>query len=350
MDSELQALMNKINKKLGDGTIVLGSEITRELVPRCTSGSLSMDIALGGGWPLNRWCEIIGYESAGKTLIALKTIAANQARDKHWQTLWFDAEQCWDREWAKTLGVDDSRVLVMADNSMESVYQSCIDFLATRKVDCIVIDSLPALVPEREDDNVVGELAPGLGALLTGQFFRKQQPATKRSLTGSEKPVLGLMINQWRDRIGVMYGDPRTTPGGRGKNFFYSIRVEVKRDEWIEEGEFRVGQAIKATCIKNKTAPPQRVAVVDFYFTDSGEFQAGDYDRTKELVSVALMRGLVARTGAYYNYGGRKWQGRQSLLDALRDDSALCARLDQDVRRHIFRPQGGTVKRTARKR
>ncbi|HET7110156.1 MAG TPA: hypothetical protein VFI41_04750 [Gemmatimonadales bacterium] len=346
MDSQIAALIAKVNKKLGEGTLILGSEMSSEIRPRCTSGSLSLDIALGGGWPLNQWCEIIGYESSGKTALALKTIAANQARDPKWTALWFDAERSWDREWVQTLGVDDSRVIVMTDNGMETVYQTCIEFLSTRKVDCVVVDSLPALVPEREDDNDIGQLAPGLGAILSGQFFRKQQPAMKRSMVKAERPVLGLMINQWREKIGVMYGDPRTTPGGRGKNFFFVVRLEVKRDEWIEDGDFRVGQTIKAHCIKNKTAPPQRTAVFDFYFTDAGGFSAGGYDRPKEIVAVGLMHKLISRSGAYYAFGGEKYQGKQALLDALREQPDLLGELEAEIMSTLYpRQRSGVSKR-----
>lgn len=347
MDNQLQAIINRINKKLGDGTILLGSDIIRAEWTRCTSGSLSLDIALGGGWPGNQWSEIVGYESAGKTLIALKTIAANQARDKQWTAVWFDAEQSWDKKWVRQLGVDDKRVIVMSDNGMETCYQACIDFLSTKKVDCIVIDSLPALVPEREDEGEVGELKVGMGALLTGQFFRKQRSATRRSLTVEERPVFGLVINQWRDRIGVMYGDPKTTPGGRGKNYSFVVRIEVKRDEWLEDGDFRVGHTIKAHCIKNKTAPPQRTAVVDFYFTDSGPFRGGQFDTAKEIVALGLKYMAIDRAGSFYSYGEQRWQGRERLLSALRDEPELLAKLEAEVDRLAFKkpPESGTVKR-----
>jgi recombination protein RecA len=351
MDASIKAIMTKINHKLGEGTIILGSDIELEIRPRCPSGSLSLDIALGGGWPLNQWCEIIGYESAGKTLVAMKTIAANQAQDPNWTALWFDAERSWDKRWARQLGVDDKRVIVMADNGMETVYQACIEFLGTRKVDCVVIDSLPALVPEREDENDIGAMAPGLGAILTGQFFRKQQPATKRSMTKTERPVLGLMINQWREKIGVMHGDPRTTPGGRGKNFFFVVRLELKRDDWIEEGDFRVGQTIKAHTVKNKTAAPQRTAIFDFYFADAGEFQAGEYDKAKEIVAVGLMHKLVGRAGAFYSYGGQKWQGRDRLLDALRTQPEMLAGLEAEIMSTLYpqSPGRGTSKRSVKR-
>lgn len=351
MDAALQAIINRINKKLGDGTILVGSQIVREVIPRCASGSLSLDIALGGGWPGNQWSEIVGYESAGKTLIALKTIAANQARDPKWTAVWFDAEQCWDRKWARQLGVDDKRVIVMSDNGMETVYQTCIDFLSTRKVDCIVVDSLPALVPEREDEKEMGELTVGLGALLTGQFFRKQRSATRRSLTIEERPVFGLVINQWRDRIGVVYGDPKTTPGGRGKNYSFVVRVEVKRDEWLEDGDFRVGHTIKAHCIKNKTAPPQRTAVVDFYFVDSGPFTAGQFDSAKEIVALGLKYQAIERAGSFYSYGDQRWQGRERLLNALRDEPELLKALETEVLNYAFkRPVTSAVSKRTLKR
>lgn len=352
MDAAVQAIITKVNRKLGEGTIILGSDIKREEIQRCPTGSLSLDIALGGGWPYNQWCEIIGFESSGKTAVALKTVAANQARDPKWLTVWVDAERSWDKRWARTLGVDDSRVIVLNDNGMETVYQSVIDFLGTQKVDCVVVDSLPALVPEREDERDMGEMAPGLGALLTGQFFRKQQPATKRSMTQEQRPCLGLMINQWREKIGVMHGDPRTTPGGRGKNFFYVIRIEVKRAEWIEEGDFRVGQTIKAHVIKNKSAPPQRTAVFDFYFADASPFVAGQYDRTKEIVGVALLHQLLERAGAYYTWGDNRWRGKEAVLAAIREQPDLAAGLDEEIRRHLFKTgpkERGVSKRSVRR-
>lgn len=332
MDAALRATIQKINEKLGEGTVVLGSEIKRELLPRCTTGSLSLDVALGGGWPMNQWNEVVGNESSGKTAIVLKTIAANQARDKQWTAVWFDAERSYDPTWAAKLGVDNERTIVVAENGMETVYQATIEFLAGQNVDAVVIDSLPALVPEREDDSSMDDMQVGLGALLTGKFFRKQQGATKRSLIKAERPVVGIMINQWRDKIGVMYGDPRTTPGGRGKNFFYVTRLEVRRDEWIEEKSIRYGQTIKANVLKNKTAVPHKVAMMDFYFDDLGSFNAGEYDRVKEIVNVGVLQGIIRQAGGWYRRGEeQKWKGRQGLYDALRKDAKLAGEIETEV-------------------
>lgn len=331
MDAALKATIEKINSKLGEGTVVLGSEIKREFAPRCTTGSLSLDVALGGGWPMNQWNEVIGMESSGKTAIVLKTIAANQARDKQWTAVWFDAERSYDPEWAAKLGVDNARTIVVSENGMETVYQATIDFLQSQNVDAVIIDSLPALVPEREDDATMEDLQVGLGALLTGKFFRKQQGATKRSLIKAERAVVGIMINQWRDKIGG-YGDPRTTPGGRGKNFFYVVRLEVKRDEWIEEKQTRYGQTIKAYTMKNKTAVPHKTAMMDFYFDDLAPFSAGEYDRVKEIVNVGVLSGVIRQAGGWYRRGEeQKWKGRQGLYDAFRKDETLCGEVEAEV-------------------
>jgi len=352
MDAALRATIEKINSKLGEGTVVVGSEIRRELLPRCTTGSLSLDVALGGGWPMNQWNEVIGNESSGKTAIVLKTIAANQARDKDWTAVWFDAERSYDPAWAEKLGVENARTIVVTENGMETVYQTAIEFLASQSVDAVVIDSLPALVPEREDDSEMDSLQVGLGALLTGKFFRKQQGATKRSLIKEERPVVGIMINQWRDKIGVMYGDPRTTPGGRGKNFFYVTRLEVKRDEWIEEKNTRYGQTIKCQTLKNKTAVPHKTAMMDFYFDDLAPFSAGEYDRVKEIANVGVLQGIIRQTGGWYRRGEeQKWKGRQGLYDALRKDEKLASALEAEIlAAALHKPVQTPQKRTVRRR
>jgi recombination protein RecA len=332
MEAKLKAIVKKLNEKYGEGTIVLGSEVSWDL-PRCPTGSLSLDVALGGGWPMNQWSEIVGEESSGKTLIAMKTVAANQARNPSWMTVWFDAEHTYDPVWARKLGVDSEKVIVIPEQGMEQVYQMALEFLSSREVDCIIIDSLPALVPEREENAAMEDFQVGLGAFLTGKFFRKQGSHTKRSLAESERPVLGLMINQWREKIGVMYGDPRTTPGGKGKNFFYVTRVEVRRDEWIEEKDTRYGQTIKARVFKNKTAVPHRLALMDFYFSDLAPFKAGQFDEVKEIANLAVLKKIITQHGGgFYRYGeDHKWRGRQGLYDAIRTDDAVRAAITAEV-------------------
>lgn len=178
LTGDLAKVFAAINKKMGDDTIVLGSEIT-ESGKRLTSGSVAVDVALGGGWPANQWHEIIGEASNGKTAIALKTIAANQARDPEFTTVWVAAEE-WVPEYAQICGVDPSRVYVVSTNIMEEAYEAVVQIAQSKAVDCIVIDSLPALVPTTENAAEMETATVGRGALLTNKFFRKVGKASKR--------------------------------------------------------------------------------------------------------------------------------------------------------------------------
>ncbi len=325
----LNSIINAMNKKYGDGAIVKGSEV-RELMPRITTGILAYDLMLGGGWPANQWSEIIGEESSGKTALAYKTIAANQALDPEFTALWIAAEE-YVPDYAKSIGVDLDRLWVVESNIMEQVYDLVIKTLDNRAVDMIVIDSLPALVPSDESEKMMEEFTVGLGARLTGKFFRKSSKSQKRSLIHDERQCTGIMINQWREKIGVMWGDNRTTPGGKAKNFHYFCRVEVKRDEWIKAKDETVGQTIKARTMKNKTYRPQQVAVVDYYFAETTGFNRGDFDTTKDVVNIAIAYDLITRAGAYYSYGDQKWQGKDGVLQAVREDADLRDKITKEV-------------------
>lgn len=335
MNPELSKIVAKLNKKFGPETIVLGKDIRDDVLARVTSGSLALDVALGGGWPTNQWHEIVGEASNGKTAIALKTIAANQQLDPDFTTVWVAAEQ-WVPSYAEMCGVDLSRVYVISTNIMEEAYEAVIEFVETKAVDCVVIDSLPALVPIAEDEKEMDEATVGKGALLTGKFFRKVGKASKRSLVESERPFIGLMINQYRMKIGVMYGDPKTTPGGEAKNYAFFTRIEVKRDEWIDAGsgqeKRRVGQTIKVRTLKNKSAPPSQTAYVDFYFDNGGTIDKGEYDLAKEIVALGIIYKVIVRAGAYYRYSDRQWQGADALVASIREEIDLKEALDADVR------------------
>jgi recombination protein RecA len=266
----------------------------------------------------------------GKTTLALKTVAANQARDPDWTVVWVAAED-YNSEWAQKLGVDNRRVILVEENEMEIAFQAVLDFSSTKEVDAVVIDSLPMLEPNRERAGVMEDFQPGLAAFLTGKFFRKARKSTKRSLTNQERPVLGLVINQWREKIGVMYGDPRTTPGGKAKNFAYTTRVECTRDEWIKAGERKVGQVMKFHVIKNKSAPAGRLGYVNFYFVDHGKHKAGSFDAVTEAAVTGMDLGVIERKGAYYRFEGRQWQGRQPLFTALADEPDLARQVHEAV-------------------
>ncbi|WP_188187588.1 hypothetical protein [Nonomuraea sp. SYSU D8015] len=329
LDSDALALIAKVRKTHGENSITLASDIaTGQYI---TSGSLALDVMLGGGWPTNKWTEIIGKESHGKTTIVLKTIAANQALNPEFTTLWIAAEH-YNRERAEELGVDNDRVIVIPTQAMEFAYQTILEFAASRTVDCIVLDSYPALTPSEESEKEMSEAVMAVGARLTGKFFRKVGEAMIRSMDGSDRALTCFFINQWRDQIGGYSprGTPKTTPGGNAKNYAFWCRVEITRDEFIDEarpgkGKVRVGQVIKAKTVKNKSAPPQRVASVDFYFADApllGYFR-GDYDLAKEYLVYAVLYDVIRRGGAIYTYGDRKWKGKEDLLGSIREELDL---------------------------
>jgi recombination protein RecA len=334
INDEARKLMAQLNKKLGTNVVVLGGDVRTDLITRVTTGSTTFDYVLGGGFPSNQWNELIGEASHGKTAIALKTIAANQAKDPEFTTVWVAAEQ-WVPEYAEMCGVDPSRVIVIETNIMEEAYDAVLAFAESKSVDAIVIDSLPALVPGPEDEKSMEEMTVGRGALITNKFFRKAGAAMKRSLVESERPILGIIINQYRMKIGVMHGDPRTTPGGEGKNYAFFTRAEVRRDEWIEIGsgnnKQRVGQRIKIRVLKNKTAPPQRVAFVDFYFAPFSIYEAGDYDIAKEVAAMSIIKNIVDRKGGWISYGDKKWNGQEALVNSIREEVDLLEELREKV-------------------
>lgn len=334
MNDEAKKVLLQLNKKFGDDVVVMASDIRSDIIPRITSGSTTLDYVLGGGFPGNQWNELIGDPSNGKTALALKTIAANQKLNPNHTTVWVAAEQ-WVPEYADMCGVDQSRVIVIETSVMEEAYDAVIAFAESKSVDAIVIDSLPALSPTPELEKTMGEATVGRGALLTNKFFRVVGAAMKRSLVEDERPVLGLIINQFRMKIGVMHGDPRTTPGGEGKNYAFFTRCELKRDEWIEVGtgnnKVRIGQRIKVRTIKNKTAPPQRIAYFDFYFADGGPIAKGEIDFAKEIAALAVVKGLIERKGAWYQYKDNKWQGMESVIESIREDIDLKEELQNEV-------------------
>ena len=334
INDEARKIVATLNKKFGDSVVVLASSIRSDLIPRITSGSITLDYVLGGGFPGNQWNELIGEPSHGKTALALKTIAANQALNPDYTTVWVAAEQ-WVPEYAAMCGVDTDRVIVIETNIMEEAYQAVIEFAESKAVDAIVIDSLPALSPAPEMEKDMSEVTVGRGALLTNKFFRVVGTAMKRSLVEDERPILGLIINQYRMKIGVQHGDPRTTPGGEGKNYAFFTRCEVRRKEWIEIGsgtnKVRVGQQIVVRTLKNKSAPPQRVAYFDFYFAEGGDCAPGEFDFAKEIVSLAVIGGIITRKGGWYYYGERKWQGTESVIASLREELDLKEELQKKV-------------------
>ncbi|WP_329272022.1 hypothetical protein [Streptomyces sp. NBC_01451] len=337
LSNEARAVMAQINKKHGPGSVIVAS--TMPTLSRFTTGSLSLDVMLGGGWPANQWNEILGAESSGKTTIVHKTIAANQQRDPEFQTFWVAAEH-YDIEWASALGVDVDRVAVYSTNAMEDAYTALLNAAESRAFDAVVLDSYPALVADDEAEKEMDQATISAGARVTGRFFRKAGSATRRSLVDVERPLLALIINQWRDQIGGWSPagmTPKTSPGGRAKNYAYYTRLEASRTEWIDEkrpggGSLRVGQVIKLKTIKSKSAAPQQVATVRFFFADSATgIQKGDYDTAAEMVTMGILYGLIKLDGTWYKYAGHQWHGEKKMRAAFLEDLDLQEQIAADV-------------------
>lgn len=342
---ETDALIRDTNKAMKSDVLRYASEIPT--FTRATTGSLAYDLALGGGWPVNVWNEIIGLESHGKTVIALKTIAANQALDSSYRVLWVASED-FNRAWAETLGVQTDRVVLAETNVMEDAYAILLDALEKQSVDAVVLDSYPALSASAEADSTFFDATVAIGARLTNKLMRVSPPAQRRA--EGERPCLCLIINQWRDTIG-QYGDPRITPGGKGKNFSYFTRIDVVRDGWIEKpSKVKVGQVIKIRTVKNKTAPPLRVAQTNFYFDDDSPFHAGDYDTVAEISNIALTYEIIERHGAWYHYGTEKWNGKEAVLARMREDLGMQREIDTEVRRRVLGQAPPNAAKIRRKR
>jgi recombination protein RecA len=335
----VEVVMAEVNKEYGPETVVWGSQIRYSDLPRISSGSYALDTALGGGWQTNAFHELYGDESSGKTTIILKTIAAQQALNPEHITYWIAAEE-FVPDWARDLGCDTNRIIVMQTNILEEACNAAIRVLESRTVDVLVIDSLPALSPISESEGTMDDQQIGLAARLLGKFFRKSYTAMKRSLVEDDRAVTIFIVNQWREKIGIMFGDNRTTPGGRAKNFWYTTRLECKRDDWLTEGERRaakkVGITIKALTKKNKSYPPERVAVFDFYF-DGNEagISPGSYDLAKELITLALLHELFRVKASYYYLGDDSWHGRAALEEQVRWDLSLQEKLRSAISERI---------------
>jgi recombination protein RecA len=325
---------NKALVKKGLKPLISASEIY--VPPRQTSGILSLDVALGGGWPTNRWIEIVGESSASKTTTVLHTIAVNQAKDKNYSAFWVASEP-YNPEWAEAHGVDNNRVEVFEHNNMELCFQEILDAGRENVFDAIVLDSYPALIASDESDKDMEGFTVGGGARRVGQFFRKI-PDTY----SDDRPYVGFFINQFRDKIGGFspYGTPTTEPGGKAKNYQFYQRVKIGRDDWIEEavdglGKVKVGQTVKYLITKNKAGAPQKTAVADMYFENSAKgFKPGDYDMLRDTITMAVVFKVIRRAGAWFNYTSLdneefKWQGRDALVEELRGKPILMGEISK---------------------
>lgn len=314
----LKTTVAQIEKQFGEGAIMaLGAEHVKQ-IEGIPTGSLSLDMALGGqGIPRGRIIEIFGPESSGKTTLALHVVS--QAQQAGGIAAFVDAEHALDPSWAKKLGVELDGLLVSQPSSGEEAMHITEMLIKSNAVDVIVIDSVAALVPQKELDGEIGDSHVGLQARLMSQSMRKLTGAIARSKTAV------IFINQIREKIGVMFGSPETTPGGRALKFYSSCRIDVRRIGQLKDGEEVVGQRVKAKVVKNKVAPPFRVAEFDMMHKD-GISYVGD------VLDLAMAHKIVTKAGAWFRYGDEQLgQGRERVRTMLKENKKLTAELTKKI-------------------
>ena len=314
----LRTALRQIEKQFGEGAIMpLGAD-RRGPIPGIPTGSLSLDIALGGqGIPRGRIIEIFGPESSGKTTLALHVAA--QAQKTGGIAAIIDAEHAFDPIWAKKLGVELDTLLVSQPTSGEEAMQIAEMLIKSNAVDVIVVDSVAALVPRQELEGEIGDTHVGLQARLMSQSMRKLTGAIAKSKTAV------IFINQIREKIGVMFGNPETTPGGRALKFYSSCRIDVRRIGQLKEGEEVVGQRVRAKVVKNKVAPPFRVAEFDMMAINGISYEG-------DVLDLAVSAKLVARSGAWFKYGETYLgQGKEKARNFLIENPQVTAELREKV-------------------
>ena len=306
----LEAAMKQIEKQYGKGAVMrLGDEAQRN-VEANPSGSLTLDIALGiGGYPKGRIIEIYGPESSGKTTVALHAIA--EVQNNGGFVAFIDAEHALDTMYARKLGVDIENLILSQPDTGEQALEIAEALIRSGSVEMIVIDSVAALVPEAEISGEMGDSHVGLQARLMSQAMRK--------LSGiiSKTGTTAIFINQIREKVGVMFGSPETTPGGRALKFYSSVRLEVRRGEQLKQGTDIVGNKINIKVVKNKVAPPFKVATVDLIYGEG-------ISKIGELLDLAVEKEIIQKSGAWFSYNNEKiGQGRENAKKFIEDNSQL---------------------------
>ncbi|MDR1354169.1 MAG: recombinase RecA [Oscillospiraceae bacterium] len=307
--SNLESAIIQIEKQFGKGAIMtLGQSALA--VESISTGSIALDLALGvGGLPRGRITEIFGPESSGKTTVALHLVASAQKLGG--TAAFIDVEHALDPVYAAALGVDVDSLLVSQPDAGEQALEITETLVRSGAVDAVVLDSVAALVPRQEIEGEMGDAHVGLQARLMSQALRKLTSII------SKTNCVAIFINQLREKVGVVYGNPETTPGGRALKFFSSIRIDVRRTEHLKDGTEVVGNRTKARVVKNKVAPPFRDAEFDIMY-------GRGISREGEIVDIAMKRGLITRNGAWFNYGDtRLGQGRDNAKKYLRNDPGL---------------------------
>ena len=320
----LQATIDKIEKDFGKGTIMKLGDQPQWDVQVIPSGSIALDHALGiGGYPKGRIIEIFGPESSGKTTLAIHAIA--QAQKQGGIAAIIDAEHAFDRSYAKALGVDLDGLLISQPDNGEQALEIADNLIRSGAIDIIVIDSVAALTPKAEIEGEMGDNKVGLQARLMSQALRKLTANISKTNTCC------IFINQLREKIGVMFGNPETTTGGNALKFYASVRIDVRRTTQIKDGEEALGNRTKVKVVKNKMAPPFKKAEFDIVYGEGSS-------RVGEVVDLGVEMGVINKSGSWFSYNDQKLaQGREATKQLLMDNAELCDEIDAKIREAMAR-------------
>lgn len=311
----LQAAMSKIEKDFGKGSIMRMGDEQVEQVEVIPSGSIGLDVALGvGGYPRGRIIEIYGPESSGKTTLAIHAIAEAQKRGGI--AAFIDAEHAFDRFYAEKLGVDVDNIWISQPDNGEQALQIADQLISSSAIDILVIDSVAALTPKKEVEGEMGDSVVGLQARLMSQALRKL------TATISKTNTCCIFINQLREKIGVMFGNPETTTGGNALKFYASVRVDIRKVTSLKDGDNVIGNHVRAKVVKNKVAPPFRKAEFDIMF-------GVGINKLGEILDLGVEYEIIQKSGSWFSYNGSKLaQGRDATLGILQDNPELCEELE----------------------
>ncbi len=320
-DKSLEKVLSDIEKQFGKGSIMKLGDNKHMKVDVVSSGCLSLDIALGvGGYPKGRIIEIYGPESSGKTTFALQAIAEHQKLGG--RAAFIDAEHALDPVYAERLGVNIDELLLSQPDTGEQALEICEALVRSEALSIVVIDSVAALVPQAEIDGEMGDSHVGLQARLMSQALRKLSGTINKTQTTC------IFINQLREKVGVMFGNPETTPGGRALKFYASIRLDIRRNEQLKMGDGVVGNRTTIKVVKNKVAPPFKTASVDIMYGEGVSHEG-------EILDLAVDAGIVEKTGAWYSYGTEKLgQGKENVKLLLKDNFELRDEIEKKIREY----------------
>lgn len=322
-EKALESAIKEIEKSFGKGSIMRLGERTAVDVDVIPTGSLTLDMALGiGGYPKGRIIEIYGPESSGKTTLTLHAIAEVQKQGG--KAAFIDAEHAIDPVYAKNLGVNIDELILSQPDSGEQGLQIAETLVRSGAIDLVVIDSVAALVPQVELDGEMGDSQMGLQARLMSKALRKLSPI----VNGSNCSII--FINQLREKIGVMFGNPETTTGGRALKFYSSVRIEIRRSEAIKQGTEITGNKVNIKVVKNKVAPPFKTAKVDIVYGKG-------ISRDGEIIDLAAEYDVVEKSGAWYSYKGEKiGQGRENAKNYISEHPDLMAEITEEIKKHLL--------------